>query len=190
MLVTRRSFSTSGWAQLPETPLTPVVLTYSANHRRLQSHSKLELFRWSLERCFRWDTGDSWMVLITLSLRSRVSRLSSPMRAKFPTLLILFPDNPNTLSLVRCLNGACVSSMVWESWLLSRWSSSRRGTSANVSLASMWDIRLSFRFRNFKLGSLRRILRSTISSWLPYKYSYLKFYLEFLFFIDTCKFRL
>ena len=120
MLVTVLSLSVSGCAQVPVTPSISVVLTYSANHRRLQSHKRLELLRRML---FKWDNdenGDSWMVLMTLLDRSIDSRLSRPTRAMLPRLLILLAAKPNTLNFERCLKGSDVSSIVWESWLPSR----------------------------------------------------------------------
>ena len=167
MLVTTRSFSDSGWAQVPVTPSTPVSLMNWANQRRWQSHRRLELLIMMLERwAVSWN-DDSWTVLITFSLRSTVSRFSRPARARLPTLLMLFLDKPSTLSCPRCLNGVDVSSIVWDKRLPSRYSSSRSDTSANESVASMWEIRLSLRLRNLRLGNFLRIFLSTISIWFP-----------------------
>ena len=92
MDVTLLSLRDSGWAQVAVTPLTSVVLTHSANQRRLQSQRRLELSSLNLASLLSSVTGLSWMVEITLLLRSTTSRLSSPDKAMFPILLILFPE--------------------------------------------------------------------------------------------------
>ena len=92
MEVTLLSLRDSGWAQVAVTPLTSVVLTHSANQRRLQSQRRLELSSLNLASLASSVTGLSWIVEITLLLRSTTSRLSRPDKAMLPILLILFPE--------------------------------------------------------------------------------------------------
>ena len=57
-LVTARSLSASGCAQLAATPRTALLFTHCANQRRLQSHSRLEL-----STCTQLHSGSGWMYI-------------------------------------------------------------------------------------------------------------------------------